>query len=115
MKFNATFNKIIKEQDYFESENEGSEIVVEIYLRRESSNMDPAKLKAFRDIKAKLEAKNYAVEPYKNTLKNGSTVLELTVHTSSDWNQAVDFDTKRIEQMLGEYEHKAVYMAGFPE
>ena len=115
MKFNTVFNKIIKEQDYYGDEPAGSEIAVEIYLRREQSNMDPAKFKAFRDIKAKLETKNYAVEPYKNTLKNGSTVLELTVHTSSDWDQAVDLDTARIEQMLEGYEHKAVYMAGYPQ
>jgi hypothetical protein len=74
--------------------------------------MDPEKQQAFAAIKSKLEAKGYAVEPFKDTLKNGSAVLELTVHTSMDWNEAVD---SNIEEMLQEYEFKAVYMLGYPE
>jgi len=104
---------LLKEEDYeLEGEEAGSEIAVEIYLRRESDDMDPEKRQAFAAIKTKLEAKGYAVEPFKDTLKNGSAVLELTVHTSSDWNEAVD---SNIEEMLQEYEFKAVYMLGYPE
>jgi predicted RND superfamily exporter protein len=105
---------LLKEEEDYELEGEeaGSEIAVEIYLRRESDDMDPEKQQAFASIKSKLEAKGYAVEPYKSTLKNGSAVLELTVHTSMDWNEAVD---SNIEEMLQEYEFKAVYMLGYPE
>ena len=105
---------LLKEEEDYELEGEeaGSEIAVEIYFRRESDDMDPEKQQAFAAIKSKLEAKGYAVEPYKNTLRNGSAVLELTVHTSMDWNQAVD---SNIEEMLQEYEFKAVYMLGYPE
>ena len=108
---------LLKEEEDYELEGEeaGSEIAVEIYLRRESDDMDPEKQQAFAAIKSKLEAKGYAVEPFKDTLNNGSAVLELTVHTSSNWNEAVDRDTHQIEEMLQEYEFKAVYMAGYPE
>ena len=102
-----------EEEDYeLEDEEAGSEIAVEIYFRRESDDMDPEKQQAFAAIKTKLEAKGYVVEPFKNTLKNGSAVLELTVHTLMDWNEAVD---SNIEEMLQEYEFKAVYMLGYPE
>ena len=105
---------LLKEEEDYELEGEeaGSEIAVEIYLRRESDDMDPEKQQAFASIKSKLEAKGYAVEPFKDTLNNGSAVLELTVHTSMDWNEAVD---SNIEEMLQEYEFKAVYMLGYPE
>ena len=109
--------RLLKEEEDYELEGEeaGSEIAVEIYLRRESDDMDPEKQQAFASIKSKLEAKGYTVEPFKDTLNNGSAVLELTVRTSSDWNEAVDRDTHQIEEMLQEYEFKAVYMAGYPE
>jgi len=108
---------LLKEEEDYELEGEeaGSEIAVEIYLRRESDDMDPEKQQAFAAIKSKLEAKGYTVEPFKDTLNNGSAVLELTVRTSSDWNEAVDRDTHQIEEMLQEYEFKAVYMLGYPE
>jgi hypothetical protein len=113
------YKKVINEQDYIEGEDEsqGSEIAVEIYLRREEERgIEPAKQAAYSSIKRELEATNkYAVEPYKNTLNNGSAVLELTVHTSSSWHEALDFDVPRIEEMLNRYEYKSVYMAGYPE
>lgn len=121
MKFNKLFNQVLNEQEYdeqeYEGESEGSEIAVEIYLRREEERgIEPAKQSAYSDIKRQLESTNkYSVEPYKRTLNNGSAVLELTVHTSSSWNEALDFDVPRIEEMLGSYEYKGVYMAGYPE